>query len=89
MGSVATMDYVPGMTQAGHFNSGAGLGLGYQSRSGVWRAMASYGYGFEAIRSNGRGGKSIGFLLEINLQARHPDHPTYLDHVSRFLLAPF
>jgi len=89
IGSIATMDYVAGMSQPGHFNSGAGLGLGYQSRSGAWRMMASYGYGFEAIRSDGRGGQSIGLFLEINLEARHPNRSSELDHVTRFLLAPF
>jgi hypothetical protein len=87
--SIATMDYVPGMSQPGHFNSGAGVGLGYQSRSGAWRAMASYGYGFEAIRSDGRGGQSIGISLEINLEATHPGRPSELEHITRFLLAPF
>ena len=89
MGSVATMSYVPEMDQPGHFNSGAGIGLGYHSRSGSWRAMASYGYGFEAIRSDGRGGQSIGLFLEINLEARHPNQPSPLEHITRFLLAPF
>ena len=89
MGSIATMDYAPGMSQPGHFNSGAGVGLGYQRPSGTWRALASYGYGFEAIRSNGRGGQSIGLSLEINLEAKHPDQRSPLEHFTRFLLAPF
>ncbi|MGP8199500.1 MAG: hypothetical protein ACLQU4_08370 [Limisphaerales bacterium] len=89
IGSIATMDYAPEMSQPGHFNSGAGMGLCYQSRSGAWRAMASYGYGFEAIRSDGRGGQSIGFSLEINLEAGHPGRPSELEHITRFLLAPF
>jgi hypothetical protein len=89
IGSIATMDYAPGMSQPSHFNSGAGIGLSYQSRSGAWRAMASYGWGFEAIRSDGRGGQSIGVSLEINLEARHPNRPSELEHITRFLLAPF
>jgi hypothetical protein len=89
IGSIATMDYAPGMSQPGRFNSGAGIGLGYQSRSGSWRALASYGYGFEAIRSSGRGGQSIGFSLEINLEAKHPNQSSEMEHITRFLLAPF
>jgi hypothetical protein len=89
IGSIATMDYAPGMSQPGHFNSGAGMGLGWQSRSGTWRVLADYGYGFEAIRSNGRGGQSVGLSLEINLEARHPNRPSELEHITRFLLAPF
>ena len=89
IGSVATMEYVPGLAQPGHFNSGAGLGLGYRSRSGAWQALASYGYGFEAMRSGGRGGQSIGILLEINLGARHPNGPSELDHITGFLIDHF
>jgi hypothetical protein len=85
IGSIATVDYVPGLAQPGHFNSGAGIGLGYRSRSGVWQALASYGYGFEAIRSDGRGGQSIGILLQIDLGSRHPNGPSKLDAVTGFL----
>jgi hypothetical protein len=86
MGSVATADYVTGLAQAGHFNSGVGMGLGYKPRSGSWQAVASYGYGFEAIRSGGRGGQSVGILMEINLGARHPNGPSRLDHITGFML---
>jgi hypothetical protein len=85
IGSVATVDYLPGLAQPGHFNSGAGLGLGYCSRSGAWQVLASYGYGFEAIRSTGRGGQSVGILLQIDLHVRHPDGPSKLDEVADFL----
>jgi hypothetical protein len=85
MGSIATVDYLPGMAQPGHFNSGAGLGLGYRSRSGVWQALASYGYGFEAIRSDGRGGQNIGILLQIDLEARHTGGPSKLDDFCNFM----
>jgi len=85
IGSVATVDYLPGLAQPGHFNSGVGLGLGYRSRSGVWQAVASYGYGFEAVRSNGRGGQSIGLLMQINLGVRHPNGPSTVDDFASFL----
>ena len=89
MGAIATVDYAPGMAQPGHFNSGAGIGLGYRSRSGAWQALASYGYGFEAIRSGGRGGQSIGILLQIDLEARHPNRPSKLDDFRGFLREHF
>jgi hypothetical protein len=85
IGSIATVDYAPGMAQSGHFNSGAGIGLGYRSRSGVWQVLASYGYGFEAMRSDGRGGQSIGILLQIDLEARHAGRPSKLDDIRGFL----
>ena len=89
IGSIATVDYAPGQAQPGHFNSGAGIGLGYRSRSGAWQALASYGYGFEAIRSDGRGGQSIGLLLQIDLEARHPNRPSKLDDFRGFLREHF
>jgi hypothetical protein len=85
IGSVATVDYLPGMAQGDHFNSGAGLGLGYRSRSGTWEVLASYGYGFEAIRSEGRGGQSVGILVQIDLEAAHPGRPSKLDDFRGFL----
>jgi len=85
IGSVATVDYLPGMAQGGHFNSGAGLGLGYRSRSGTWEVLASYGYGFEAIRFEGRGGQSLGILVQIDLEAAHPGRPSKLDDFRGFL----
>jgi len=89
IGSVATMEYIPGMEQPSHFNSGVGMGVGYQAHSGAWRAEVSYGYGFEAIRSTGRGGQSVGLSLEINLEAKHPNRNSPLEHVTKYLLAPF
>ena len=68
---------------------GVGIGLGYRSRSGAWQALASYGYGFEAIRSDGRGGQSIGIMLQIDLEARHPGGPSKLDDFRGFLREHF
>jgi hypothetical protein len=89
IGSAADMSYVPGEEQPGHFNSGAGVGLGFNSKSGVWRALASYGYGFEAIRDDNRGAQNIAVMLEINLAAKHPNAPTRLDHITGFFLNHF
>lgn len=65
----AVVDYLPGLEQPGHWNTGVGGGIFYQSPS--WRVMVDYGYGVEAIRSHGRGAQSIGLLLQLDLgQAR-------------------
>ncbi len=64
--ATAVMDYLPGLEQPGHWNSGVGGGLFYTSRS--WRVMVGYGYGFNAIRSHGRGAQSIGVLLQLDLE---------------------
>ncbi len=89
MGALAVVDYLPGTAQPGCFNSGAGLGFGYRARSGTWQVMASYGYGFEAIRSNGRGAQAVGIFCEINLHARKPGEPTRLDRAIGFFPSHF
>lgn len=84
IGSIATVDYLPGMAQSSHFNSGLGLGIGYHSESGAWEVLGSYGYGFEAIRTEGRGGQSVGLLLQYDFGARHPGRPSALDDFRGF-----
>jgi hypothetical protein len=89
MGAAAVVDYLPGTGQPGSFNSGAGLALGYHSHSGKWQIMASYGYGFEAIRSDGRGAQAVGILFELDLHARRPGEPTHLDRAIGFFPSHF
>ncbi|HWF20271.1 MAG TPA: hypothetical protein VG754_13460 [Verrucomicrobiae bacterium] len=72
--STAIMEYLPGLEQPGHWNSGVGGGLSYHSHSDAWRVLVDYGYGFNAIRDNGRGGQTIGILLQINLERTHPQY---------------
>lgn len=74
LGSVAGVDYIPGLEQSRHFNSGVGTGIGYRSKSNVWQIIATYGYGFEAERSHGLGGQSIGILCQLDFEARHRKH---------------
>ena len=66
-GAVAEMDYLDGLSQPGHMNSGVGMGLAYHG--GSWQVQASYGYGFQAIRDGGRGGQNIGILIQYDLEA--------------------
>jgi hypothetical protein len=79
LGGLAVVDYLPGTAQPGAFNSGAGVALGYRARSGHWQIMGTYGYGFEALRDNGRGAQAVGLFLEIDLHARKPGERSYLD----------
>jgi hypothetical protein len=89
MGAAAVVDYLPGTGQPGAFNSGAGLAVDYHSRSGKWQIMASYGYGFEAIRDSGRGAQAVGILFEVDLHARRPGEPTRLDQAIGFFPSHF
>jgi hypothetical protein len=89
LGAIAAIQYVPGLGQDGAVNSGVGLGVGYRSRSGVWQVMASYGYGFEAQRAEGRGAQSIGILCQLNLGAKNPGGETRLDRFIGYLPSHF
>ena len=68
--TAAKVNYLPGLEQSGRFNSGAGVSLGYRSKTGMWQTFLSYGYGFEAIRSSGRGGQSLALMCQVDLEAR-------------------
>ena len=63
--STAVVSYLPGTEQPGHWHSGVGGGILYKSPS--WKIMVGYGYGFDAIRSHGRGAQSIGVLLQFDI----------------------
>lgn len=69
-GSTAAVDYLPGLSQPGTWNSGVGGGLTYKSPSGAWKAALSYSYGFDAIRDHGRGASSIGLICQFDLEAQ-------------------
>ena len=84
IGTIATVDYIAGLAQPGHTHSGLGMGLGYRSPSGVWQILGSYGYGFEAIRTHGRGAQSIGILAQIDLEARHRTRGPVLEESSPY-----
>jgi len=80
------VDYLPGLAQPGNWNSGVGGGVFYTSPS--WRVMVGYGYGFNAIRSSGRGASSIGVLLQLDLEhaaeAFHAPPPSHWPGLQRF-----
>jgi hypothetical protein len=90
VGSIAVVDYLPGLEQPGQWNSGVGGGITYRSNSGAWQAMLDYGYGFQAIRDNGRGGQSIGILIQLNLirtdtEYYNPGENSFIRGMDRFI----
>lgn len=64
--TTALVDYLGGLEQPGDWHNGVGGGFIYKSAS--WKVMAGYAYGFEAIRSHGRGANSIGVLMQFDLE---------------------
>ncbi len=73
MATVAAVDYVAGLSQPGNVHSGAGLGIGYKSPK-AWQFILAYSYGFNAMRSHGRGAQSIGLIFQYDLEARYRSH---------------
>ena len=85
--SSAVMSYLPGLEQDGSWNSGVGGGLSYHSTTDAWRVVLDYGYGFDAIRTHGRGAQSIGLLVQINLE--HTKSPYYTPDTSNPVMRSF
>jgi len=64
--ATAVVDYVDDLKQSGNWNSGVTGGLGYTSKSRRLTAIGAFGYGIDAIRSDGRGGYSAALMLQYN-----------------------
>ncbi len=73
-GSVA---YTPGDAQPGNWNSGVSGTLTYNSPARAWKLQLSYGYGFDAIRSHGRGANSVALLMQLDLAKSGADRPNW------------
>jgi len=70
-GASAVVDYLPGEEQPGNSLSGIGGGILFCSPSGQWKIMGTYAYGIDAIRAHGRGGQSVGILMQWDLEKTH------------------
>jgi hypothetical protein len=65
-GATAVVDYVEGLDQSGNWNSGVTGGVSFKSKNRRLQTVAAFGYGIDAIRSDGRGGYSVCLLLQCN-----------------------
>jgi len=65
-GASAVVNYLDGTEQSGHWNSGVTGGVSFKTKNRRLQTMAAFGYGFDAIRSDGRGGYSACLLLQYN-----------------------
>jgi hypothetical protein len=68
MAASAFVDYLPHLEQPGHWHSGFGAGIGYQSASEVWKTSLNYGYGIDAIRGNERGAHVVSLVLQFDFE---------------------
>jgi hypothetical protein len=76
-GSVADVDYLPGLQQPGHFHAGVGAGIGYTSPKQVWKIFLSFAHGFNAIRHDERGAQNVALLVQYDFEARqHQAYPS-------------
>lgn len=64
-GATAGVTYLSGMEQPGNWLSGVGGGVLYHGS--YFKAMLGYAYGFDAIRTHGRGANSVGILIQVDL----------------------
>jgi hypothetical protein len=64
--ATSVADYLDGTEQSGNWNSGVTGGLSWKSKNRRLQTVLTSGYGIDAIRSDGRGGYSVGFLLQYN-----------------------
>jgi hypothetical protein len=69
--ATATVQYVDGMEQPGHWHSGLAGGIRYRSPKDAWQIVLAYAYGVDAIRDHGRGAQSVGLLLQFDLERAH------------------
>lgn len=63
--ATAGVDYLNGFQQPGDWLTGVGGGILYQKTN--FKAMLGYAYGFDAIRTGGRGNNSVGILMQFDL----------------------
>jgi len=88
--TTAVVDYLPGLEQPGHSLTGVGAGLLY--RTPGMKVMVGYGYGIDAIRSDGRGAHTVGVLLQLDLKRAEeilPGGPDRWRGFQRFLGSMF
>jgi hypothetical protein len=72
----ACLDYLAGFAQSSRWQTGVGTALSYTSRNQVWRVIARYGYGFNALRDGREGAHSVGLLFQYDFQQRKQGNGT-------------
>lgn len=69
-GAAARVDYLEGLEQPEQWHYGVGGGLTYISPKGTWLVSLLYAHGFNAIRDDDTGANQIGFMLQLDLEAK-------------------
>jgi hypothetical protein len=69
-GSTGRIGYTPGLEQPGAWNTGIGAGVTYLSVSKSWKVVLAYGHGFNAIRSDQKGGNALTLQIQYDLERK-------------------
>jgi len=89
--TTAGVTYLKGLEQPGNWHSGVGGGVSYRSPKDAWQILVAYAYGIDAIRDNGRGAHSVGFILQFDLERAHrnlfdpAEQPMHSRGLERFI----
>jgi hypothetical protein len=69
-GSTGKVAITPGLEQPGEWNTGLGAGITYLSLSKYWKMTLFYGYGFNAVRGDHKGGNALTLQIQYDLGRR-------------------
>lgn len=83
----AWIDALPGFEQPGSWQTGVGPSLSFTSRSEVWRVIARYGFGLNAVRDGHEGAHSVGVLYQYNFEQRKHRNARAAAHAHRLPVA--
>jgi len=82
-GATAVVKYLDGLQQSGNWNSGVTGGAGYTTKNRRLTALAGFGYGIDAIRSDGRGGYSTCLMLQYNFGSTTSESDRAFEHLQK------
>jgi hypothetical protein len=90
--STAMCGYTPGLQMPNNWNSGVGGGISYHGSGGRLKAALNFGYGIDAVRSDGRGGYAVAIAMQIDLEKSRtgppgtfygPERPSFMQRLMR------
>ena len=67
-GAIASLSYLPGLEYPDRAHAGVGGGLSWHAPRRDWIITAFYGYGFDAVRDEDKGGQMVGLLVQYDFR---------------------
>ena len=90
--STALFSYTPGLEMPNTWNSGVGGGISYHGPGERLKVALNFGYGIDALRSEGRGGYAVAIAMQIDMQKSGtvapgtpygPERPSFMQRLMR------